>query len=331
MKTPLFSIIAPIYNVEPYLLTTLSSILSQTYWDFEVLAIDDGSTDGSSEILDEAAAKDSRIRVFHQKNSGVSAARNLGLDNARGEWIVFVDGDDALKINALEVLADCIRRNSTVDCISYGYEISEGIKTSDLTAVGSNSNFKTKERKYDCSNQVDFTLLNHYMVWTETFRKNILGELKFEPLKNGEDVLFCNGLAIKANKYISIGLSLYIYLQRSDSAKSNKWSLQRMEDFNALHNGILNNISICKKEVDPRWLKRWIGTLLFYIPEVSIFDKKTRNDYFKRHRALLKDVKRLPSIPKISKIWIRIATLFYSLPYFKIMAMMPMRFYSKFR
>ncbi len=93
---PYFSIIVPVYNVAPYLREALDSVLAQTFTDWECLCVDDGSTDGSSAILDEYAAKDARFRVWHKENGGVSSARNLGLDNARGEYIGFLDPDDIL-------------------------------------------------------------------------------------------------------------------------------------------------------------------------------------------------------------------------------------------
>ncbi len=93
---PYFSIIVPVYNVAPYLREALDSVLTQTFTDWECLCVDDGSTDGSGAILDEYAAKDSRFRVWHKENGGVSSARNLGLDNAQGEYIGFLDPDDIL-------------------------------------------------------------------------------------------------------------------------------------------------------------------------------------------------------------------------------------------
>lgn len=94
MPSPQISVIVPVYNTEKYLRRCIDSILAQTFTDFELLLIDDGSTDGSGAICDEYALKDSRVRVFHESNSGVSSARNLGLNNVRGEWISFVDSDD---------------------------------------------------------------------------------------------------------------------------------------------------------------------------------------------------------------------------------------------
>lgn len=98
------SIIVPVYNTEQYLLHCLDSILSQDFTDYELLLIDDGSKDNSGAICDEYAEKDSRICVFHKENGGVSSARNLGLDHAQGEWVAFVDSDDLLVDNALDLL-----------------------------------------------------------------------------------------------------------------------------------------------------------------------------------------------------------------------------------
>ena len=102
----LVSVITPVYNTAQYLDECIGSILSQSMTDFELLLIDDGSTDGSGAICDRYAEKDKRIRVFHISNGGVSAARNLGLDNARGEFVVFVDSDDRITPDHLRQLAD---------------------------------------------------------------------------------------------------------------------------------------------------------------------------------------------------------------------------------
>ena len=106
---PFFSIIIPAYNVAPYLRECLNSVLAQTFTDWEAICVDDGSTDGSGTILDEYAAKDSRFRVFHQSNAGVSAARNKALDEAHGEWFLFLDGDDILRFDRLELFVPDIR------------------------------------------------------------------------------------------------------------------------------------------------------------------------------------------------------------------------------
>lgn len=101
---PLISVIVPVYNTEKYLHRCIDSILAQTFTDFELLLIDDGSKDNSGKICDESAAKDSRVRVFHKDNGGASSARYMGLNNAKGKWITFVDSDDSIRLDTLEML-----------------------------------------------------------------------------------------------------------------------------------------------------------------------------------------------------------------------------------
>ena len=102
------SVIVPVYNTAQYLPGCLDSILVQTFKDFELLLVDDGSTDDSPAICDAYAAKDKRIRVFHRQNGGVSAARNLGVEQATGKWICYVDSDDEVKPDYLEVMVEAI-------------------------------------------------------------------------------------------------------------------------------------------------------------------------------------------------------------------------------
>lgn len=118
---PTISVIVPIYNTERYLHRCIDSILAQTYTNFELLLIDDGSTDSSGAICDEYAQKESRVRVFHKENGGVSSARNLGLDKASGEWIAFVDSDDWLRDRYLEAFISQLDQNSQI--IIQGIEI----------------------------------------------------------------------------------------------------------------------------------------------------------------------------------------------------------------
>ena len=102
------SIIVPVYNTAQYLSACLDSILAQTFDDFELLLVDDGSTDDSPAICDGYKAKDDRVRVFHRRNGGVSAARNLGVEQAKGDWICYVDSDDEVKPDYLKVMVEAI-------------------------------------------------------------------------------------------------------------------------------------------------------------------------------------------------------------------------------
>ena len=106
LSNPRISVITPVYNAEKFLHRCVDSILAQTFQDFELLLVDDGSSDSSSDICDDYAQKDERVRVLHKVNGGVSSARNLGLNNARGEWVTFADSDDEVCEDWLSTFVD---------------------------------------------------------------------------------------------------------------------------------------------------------------------------------------------------------------------------------
>lgn len=106
----LVSVIIPVYNVQAYLRETLESVIGQSYHNLEILIVDDGSQDGSGEICDQYAATDSRIRVFHQRNAGVSAARNVGLDAITGQAVMFLDSDDVYHPEIVKTMVETMNR-----------------------------------------------------------------------------------------------------------------------------------------------------------------------------------------------------------------------------
>lgn len=121
-KKPTVSVIVPVYKAEEYLNRCVDSILAQTFTDFEVILVDDGSPDSCGEICDDYARRDPRVRAFHKENGGVSSARNMGLNHARGEWIAFVDADDWVGDGYLDVFHDTAILLNT-DIIHFGFQI----------------------------------------------------------------------------------------------------------------------------------------------------------------------------------------------------------------
>ncbi len=119
--TPIFSIIIPVYNVQNFLRQCIDSVLEQKTEDYEILLIDDGSTDASGKICDEYASKDKRIRTFHQQNGGLGVARNTGILNAKGTWILFLDSDDYWIPDTLEKIGKCIIENKQRCLFAFRY------------------------------------------------------------------------------------------------------------------------------------------------------------------------------------------------------------------
>lgn len=122
----MISVVIPVYNVKDYFDASITSLINQTYKDFEVVLVDDGSTDGSSELCDFYAAKDSRIRVIHTPNQGVSEARNTGLRNAKGDYIYFLDSDDIMTPDCLELMLEQVRLHPGVDVVCAGEWVPKG-------------------------------------------------------------------------------------------------------------------------------------------------------------------------------------------------------------
>ena len=172
-KKPIISVIIPVYNTEKYLRRCIDSVLTQTYQDFELLLIDDGSNDSSGTICDEYAARDSRVKVFHKENGGVSSARNLGLDNARGEWITFVDSDDYIEEKFLKSFegnldADLVVGNMV---ICEDGKLPRNIKVDILPGIYTHIQSALKGN-----------LTNHAFCapWGKLFRKDCIGDLHFD-------------------------------------------------------------------------------------------------------------------------------------------------------
>lgn len=213
-ENPRISIIVPVYNVDKYLSQCLDSILAQTYLDFEVLLVDDGSTDGSGTICDNYALKDSRIQVFHKTNGGVSSARNLGLDNASGEWVVFVDSDDWLsEIYCETLIKSCA--NADITFFSEIWHYSDGCKI-----VYSSGEIFAKDSIEKKENLILHLLQNqtkhNYFgyTWNKIFKREIIEihKIRFvERLSTSEDEVFTLHFSLHANSMKVIYAPIYHY------------------------------------------------------------------------------------------------------------------------
>ena len=183
------SIIIPVYNTEEYLPFCLDSILSQSFKDFEVLLVDDGSKDGSGALCDAYATKDSRVRVLHKENGGVSSARNLALEQAQGDWICFVDSDDRLVQDGLKVLAEGI--SDQVDLVMAGYiEAVLPLEVS-VPLPGEWRVMSRNEAMVSMFNRPDARFEGY--VFAKLFRRNLIlkANLGFDPaISIKEDTLF---------------------------------------------------------------------------------------------------------------------------------------------
>lgn len=206
IQAPLVSIIVPVYNAEKYLNRCVDSILSQAMTDFELLLIDDGSKDNSGRICDEYATKDARVRVFHKPNGGVSSARNLGLDNAIGKWITYVDADDRCSCEYLEHLL--AKTDEETDLILSYAVVCDSLSETAEAYPEYRVNATNFERLF-----VDSDMHWHTSPWAKLYRASIIYEngLRFNELMHiGEDADFLFSFMLITDKiYVSSGTDYY--------------------------------------------------------------------------------------------------------------------------
>lgn len=213
---PKISIIVPVYNTEKYLHSCIESVLSQTYEDFELLLINDGSMDSSGMICDEYALKDSRVRVFHKENGGVTSARCLGVEKSKGDWVSFVDSDDIIKSCYLDVLSRSIEED--VDII--------------VTKI---SDEKIHECKSSSQEFIKNILLGTIArgVPAKLYRKSLFTNKTFclsSAFRIGEDEIMNLRVGQHAKNIKNIAKNIYTYRHNLDSVTSTtKFSLQYEE------------------------------------------------------------------------------------------------------
>lgn len=289
MHTPFISIITPVYKVEPYLRQCIESIINQE-GDFELILIDDGSPDRCSEICDEYAQKDNRIQVIHQQNSGVSSARNAGLNLAQGEWVWFVDSDDIVDISRLDEIIQWLQNHKEVDYVLMDITTFDDgkspvfvINKESLCIEDSQGDKQNFLKKYQCSHHQRI----FYKRTTMHLHSQPYKELCFtNELRVCEDGEFQFKFLMLCKHPVRIYYNIYYYRKRPGSATQNLQSRKNVvEDTQKVLHNYLN---FMKKNNIPLelWLKMRIeGTMkiLLYSSYISkdykspIFQTNIRN------------------------------------------------------
>lgn len=211
-KTTAVSIIVPVYNKEKYLRDCVDSILQQTYKDFELILVDDGSKDSSWNIIKEYADKEERVVPVHQENAGVSAARNAGLDRAQGKWICFVDADDYLPKDGIQIL------------VEHGEKSNADIVNANATRVEDDKQFKIFNFNNEIVKGNIYPRLVHFAPWAQLFKRNIIEahHLRYvRGLAYSEDNVFILHYSLYASSIEFVNQSVYNYRINPDSAIQN--------------------------------------------------------------------------------------------------------------
>ena len=303
IRQPTLSIIIPVYQAESYLESCIDSVLRQSFKDFELILINDGSTDGSGSICDFYQQKDKKVRVFHQDNRGQSAARNKGIDHSSGRYIGFVDNDDILSPSMFEIL---IRNMEEVEA--------------DISACSFIQKNEVGEEQHNIHDFKKYTLSNiegmkallsrdklDIYVWTKIYDKIFLDQnsIRFEEGKNDEDMLFNYKAFTFSKKSVFEDNPLYLYNHRDHSAsrlfpkkclikylsgtlyRVNKIEIETEKNFPSLHylairQKIIYSIQMISNIADSPTLNE---TAIYY-EEIMHFLKHNKKEVFRNKKEI---------------------------------------------
>lgn len=298
------SVIVPIYKVEKFLSRCVESIMNQTFSDFELILVDDGSPDRCGEICDQYAREDSRVKVIHKENGGLSDARNAGLAIAQGDYLSFIDSDDWVEQEFLEKLIKCLQE-ADADICECEVNRTSGESWGESTA--------SQHIVFDTISALEQLIQDeqlHQHVWNKLYRRSVIEDISFAKGKTNEDEFWTYQVFGRANKVVKISDVLYNYYQRPGSIMGVGYSLKRLDALEA-------------KQQRQQYLERYYPELqvsakinlyfscvyagqmvLKYIPKRELQTAKARINEYVGFCRLQKD--EIPSLTGGSKLWYQI-------------------------
>lgn len=290
MENPLVSIVVPVYNVEDFIVRCVDSILCQTYSNIEVILVDDGSQDRSSEICDVYANKDSRVKVVHQSNGGISSARNCGIKNANGDFLMFVDGDDFVEKDYC-AYALKLALEYKVDIVSFGYNDFYTDRIERQTIKENEERILTKEEallELNGGKILSFA-------WNKIYRSSLFADISFPLGKKYEDIGTTYLLFDKANSvYLASGIT-YNYVKRSGSICSSLSVNDRIEwnemEFQRYH---FLEVKYPKLAINSQVISNITKYVLINLKEMYDVggykaDKRKVESFLKEHKQMIRD------------------------------------------
>jgi len=267
----LISVVIPVYNVEKYLDKCLNSVTKQTYKNLEIIIVDDETKDNSNEIIENYRKKDKRIKVIHQKNGGLSCARNSGIKKASGEYITFLDSDDYLEFDMYEHLLNCLKNNNAdIAICNFIEELEDEPKKVE------------KEDKYellmfskmDALHQLilDKKITNH--AWNKLYKLELFNNVEYPNGRNMEDIATTYKLFEKCDKIVYSSKIGYHYIQRSSSIMGNlskKRILETEKSYSERNEYLIKKYPILKEQIDIDNLKLY--KTLCYLAALGDFNE----------------------------------------------------------
>ena len=291
---PLISIIIPVFNLENYLKKCVESLLSQTYSNIEILLIDDGSTDNSPAICDELNIADNRIKVYHQNNSGVSKARNYGLDKMIGEYVTFVDGDDYVSPDFIETLYNAIASNNADISTCGHYRVNFDSSLKRIYNIAESDDSVILLSGTDSIKNMFYGKICSASSGSKLYNKKFFKNLRFPDYIMGEDTFVVYHAFSEAKTIAHTNKSLYYYVQHEMSVTNNKSNYFKFYDYIRLYDHIMScDKNLGNKEYFNSLANRliennfWVYMKLRNCPNMFINEKKHIEDNIKNFRKFV--------------------------------------------
>lgn len=279
-KLPILSIIVPVYNVEDFLSQCIDSILAQSIQDYELILVDDGSTDTSSSICDKYAAGHSKVSVVHKKNGGLSDARNTGLKIASGKYVGFVDSDDWIVPNMYEnMIKAAIDYSASIVCCNYDSYTSAVIQKQRSDKI-----ISLKQEEAICK----LFYRDHYrfFAWNKIYLKSLFDNLEYPYGKHYEDIVTTYSLFKKVDKIIYIDSSYYVYRRRVGSISNNEYSLKTKELLEAI-NFVYNDMFKENPNIVKRSVSGYIQYYLWFLDKAILGKDRELKQYHSYIREII--------------------------------------------
>ena len=303
MKKELISVIIPVYNVEPFLKRCLDSVIKQTYSNLEIILVDDGSEDNSGNICDDYQNKDSRIKVIHKKNGGLSSARNKGLDESKGNLILFLDSDDWIDLNYIDTLYNDLKKNDcdiSVPGFCLSYDNGKHINDSKIQ----------KQTIFTTEDALSNFLFNGYItpcVASKLWKRNLWKNIRCPEGKLFEDQFTTYKLIMKSKK-ISFNPSVnYYYYKRNGSIGHSSFSSRTYDLLNGINEEyevIVKNYPNLKNNLIVAKITWEVVFINFMIPVKEEYNFNIINDVRKEINKNKKNILNCKYIGKIRKFQI---------------------------
>lgn len=308
----MISVIVPIYNVEKYLERCVNSILNQTYKNIEIILVNDGSPDQCLNICKKYKNTDKRIKIIDKKNGGLSSARNAGLDIAQGEYISFIDSDDWIEMDFLEVLrTNLIKSDSDIAQCEFKKVYDNNIKNKDLENKTYNtekiSNIKALENLYNEN------YISTVVFWNKLYKKEIFTNLRFKEgiINEDEDLIY--KVLYKSKSIINVKIKLYNYLIREDSIMGESINYKKLDIIEIMQERILFFKSRKLELLEKLTLQAYFRILIDLGSKIYYSDLGNKNEILYKIMSKIDSNKKTISKFSDNNILIKLFLLTYSI------------------